>query len=225
MQIAVYGKGGIGKSTMSANLSAALAACGSKVLQIGCDPKHDSTRLLHHGRKVVTILDYLLNTPEDEQKLDDVLMTGFLDTGCVEAGGPRPGMGCAGRGILTAFDFLNQFHAMEHYDQIVYDVLGDVVCGGFAVPVRRQYANAVFLVTSGESMAIYAANNILCGIKNLNPNGSQIAGLAASTQKKLKNAGYNVPEVGNYTGKTLTTTKIVVSKKGQGEDLKEYFIV
>ena len=102
MQIAVYGKGGIGKSTMSANLSAALAACGSKVLQIGCDPKHDSTRLLHHGRKVVTILDYLLNTPEDEQKLDDVLMTGFLDTGCVEAGGPRPGMGCAGRGILTA---------------------------------------------------------------------------------------------------------------------------
>ena len=177
MQIAVYGKGGIGKSTMSANLSAALAACGSKVLQIGCDPKHDSTRLLHHGRKVVTILDYLLNTPEDEQKLDDVLMTGFLDTGCVEAGGPRPGMGCAGRGILTAFDFLNQFHAMEHYDQIVYDVLGDVVCGGFAVPVRRQYANAVFLVTSGESMAIYAANNILCGIKNLNPNGSQIAGI------------------------------------------------
>ena len=104
-------------------------------------------------------------------------MTGFLDTGCVEAGGPRPGMGCAGRGILTAFDFLNQFHAMEHYDQIVYDVLGDVVCGGFAVPVRRQYANAVFLVTSGESMAIYAANNILCGIKNLNPNGSQIAGI------------------------------------------------
>ena len=96
MQIAVYGKGGIGKSTMSANLSAALAACGSKVLQIGCDPKHDSTRLLHPGRKVVTILDYLLNTPEDEQKLDDVLMTGFLDTGCVEAGGPRPGMGCAG---------------------------------------------------------------------------------------------------------------------------------
>ena len=154
MQIAVYGKGGIGKSTMSANLSAALAACGSKVLQIGCDPKHDSTRLLHHGRKVVTILDYLLNTPEDEQKLDDVLMTGFLDTGCVEAGGPRPGMGCAGRGILTAFDFLNQFHAMEHYDQIVYDVLGDVVCGGFAVPVRRQYANAVFLVPIGESMQL-----------------------------------------------------------------------
>ena len=108
MQIAVYGKGGIGKSTISANLTAALAVCNSKVLQIGCDPKHDSTRLLHHGQKITTLLDYLLNTPEDEQNLADVLIPGFLDTGCIEAGGPRPGMGCEGRGILTAFDFLNK---------------------------------------------------------------------------------------------------------------------
>ena len=127
MQIAVYGKGGIGKSTISANLTAALAVCNSKVLQIGCDPKHDSTRLLHHGQKITTILDYLLNTPEDEQNLADVLIPGFLDTGCIEAGGPRPGMGCAGRGILTAFDFLNKCHAIEKYDQVIYDVLGDVV--------------------------------------------------------------------------------------------------
>ncbi len=177
MQIAVYGKGGIGKSTLSANLSAALAMCGSQVLQIGCDPKHDSTRLLHHGSKVTTILDYLLDTPEDEQSLERVLMRGFCGTGCVEAGGPRPGTGCAGRGILTAFDFLNRFRAMEQYDQIVYDVLGDVVCGGFAVPVRKQYANAVFLVTSGEAMAIYAANNILHGIRNLDPQNRRIAGI------------------------------------------------
>lgn len=177
MQIAVYGKGGIGKSTISANLSAALAVCGNRVLQIGCDPKHDSTRLLHHGQKIVTILDYLLDTPEEQQRLDGVLMPGFHGVGCVEAGGPRPGMGCAGRGILTAFDFLNRFRAMGSYDQIVYDVLGDVVCGGFAVPVRKQYANAVYLVTSGEAMAIYAANNILHGIRNLDTNAKRIAGI------------------------------------------------
>ncbi len=177
MHLAIYGKGGIGKSTVSANLSAALALCGSRVLQIGCDPKHDSTRLLHHGRKVRTVLDYLLNTPEDEQRLSDVLMPGFAGTGCVEAGGPRPGMGCAGRGILTAFDFLRRFDAFSGYDTVVYDVLGDVVCGGFAVPVRRQYADAVFLVTSGEAMALYAANNILQGIRNLNPQERRIAGI------------------------------------------------
>ena len=177
MQIAIYGKGGIGKSTVSANLSAALASCGRKVLQIGCDPKHDSTRLLHHGRKVQTVLEYLLNTPPDEQMLESVLMEGYLGTGCVEAGGPKPGMGCAGRDILTAFEFLDRFQVRKGYDHVVYDVLGDVVCGGFAVPVRKQYAEAVFLVTSGEAMALYAANNILQGIRNLDPEENRIAGI------------------------------------------------
>lgn len=177
MQIAIYGKGGIGKSTVSANLSAALGACGHRVLQIGCDPKHDSTRLLHHGQKINTVLDYLLNTPSDEQRVSAVLTHGFADVCCVEAGGPRPGMGCAGRGILTAFDFLERHHVFSEFDTIVYDVLGDVVCGGFAVPVRRQYADAVFLVTSGEAMSIYAANNILQGIRNLSPGERRIAGI------------------------------------------------
>ncbi len=177
MQIAVYGKGGIGKSTVSANLSAALALRGSRVLQIGCDPKHDSTRLLHHGQRVTTVLDYILNTPPDDQKASDILMEGYLGTGCIEAGGPKPGKGCAGRGILTSFNFLNEHDILKPYDTIMYDVLGDVVCGGFAVPVRPQYAQAVFLVTSGEAMSIYAANNILSGIRNLDEGGRRIAGI------------------------------------------------
>ncbi len=177
MQIAIYGKGGIGKSTISANLSAALALRGEKVLQIGCDPKHDSTRLLHHGQRVRTVLDYILNTPEDDQKPGDILMKGYMGCGCVEAGGPRPGMGCAGRGILTSFEFLNKFKVLDDYGTVVYDVLGDVVCGGFAVPVRPQYAQAVFLVTSGEAMSLYAANNILQGIKNLDGGAGRIAGI------------------------------------------------
>ncbi|MBQ6602122.1 MAG: AAA family ATPase [Eubacterium sp.] len=177
MRIAVYGKGGIGKSTISANLSAALAAAGEKVLQIGCDPKHDSTRLLHHGQKVTTVLDYILNTPADDQKPEDILMNGFMGCGCIEAGGPRPGKGCAGRGILTSFEFLNKHNVFSGYSTVVYDVLGDVVCGGFAVPVRKQYAEAVFLVTSGEAMSVYAANNILHGIRNLDPDGKRIAGI------------------------------------------------
>ncbi len=184
MQIAVYGKGGIGKSTVSANLSAALAKNGKKVLQIGCDPKHDSTRLIRHGQKIRTVLDYLLHTPVDEQTVQDILMEGYLGVGCVEAGGPRPGMGCAGRGILTSFEFLNRFDLISHYDTVIYDVLGDVVCGGFAVPVRSQYADAIFLVTSGEAMSLYAANNILQGIRNLSPGQKRIAGIIYNSRGK-----------------------------------------
>ena len=166
LELAVYGKGGIGKSTVSANLSAALAMAGKKVLQIGCDPKHDSTRLLTHGELIPTVLDYLRTVPAAEAEVGAVLRSGICGSGCIEAGGPQPGVGCAGRGIITAFEFLEKHRVKAPYDLVVYDVLGDVVCGGFAVPVRREYADAILLVTSGEYMAIYAANNILRGIRN-----------------------------------------------------------
>ncbi len=165
-EIAVYGKGGIGKSTLSANLSAALARAGRRVLQIGCDPKHDSTRLLTHVGQQTTALDYMRITSPLEYKIGDILTKGFAGVGCIEAGGPKPGVGCAGRGIISMFELLDQFKLKEQYDIIVYDVLGDVVCGGFAVPIRKEYADTIFIVTSGEFMALYAANNILRGIRN-----------------------------------------------------------
>lgn len=164
IEIAVYGKGGIGKSTVSANLSAAMADQGRKVLQIGCDPKHDSTRLLLHGENITTVLDYLKVTGKEQATPSHILHSGYKGIGCVEAGGPKPGVGCAGRGIISSFEFLERHKVKEKYDTVVYDVLGDVVCGGFAVPVRREYADVIFLVTSGEYMALYAANNILRGI-------------------------------------------------------------
>lgn len=177
-QIAIYGKGGIGKSTVSANLSVALAKAGNKVLQIGCDPKHDSTRLLLKGHAPPTVLDYLRTVPEEKRRLDDILHTGSFGIKCVEAGGPEPGVGCAGRGILTTFEALKKLGLDEQsFDIKLYDVLGDVVCGGFAVPLRKQYADAVYIVTSGEFMSLYAANNILKGINNFDESSKRVAGL------------------------------------------------
>ncbi|MDR1205019.1 MAG: AAA family ATPase [Peptococcaceae bacterium] len=176
-KIAVYGKGGIGKSTISANLSAALTEAGVHVLQIGCDPKHDSTRLLTRGQKITTVLDYMRVTGHADCRIKDVLFEGYAGIGCVEAGGPKPGVGCAGRGIISAFELLERFHVEDHYDAAIYDVLGDVVCGGFAVPIRREYADTIFIVTSGEFMALYAANNILRGIRNYDGEERRVAGV------------------------------------------------
>lgn len=169
-KIAVYGKGGIGKSTVSSNLTAALSDIGCKVLQIGCDPKHDSTRSLINGTCQTTVLDYLKETSPGDRRLCDIMLSGYKGCDCVEAGGPEPGVGCAGRGIISAFDLLSTLGADEvNHDITVYDVLGDVVCGGFAVPLRKDYADTVFIVTSGEFMSLYAANNILRGTSNYNP--------------------------------------------------------
>lgn len=177
-QIAIYGKGGIGKSTISANLSAAMACAGARVLQIGCDPKQDSTRLLLEGRRVMTVLDYLRATSPNDRNLESIVHTGFAGVACVEAGGPEPGVGCAGRGILSALDLLEALGIGAcRYDVAVYDVLGDVVCGGFAVPLREQYADVVYIVTSGEFMSLYAANNILRGVRNFEERGLRMGGI------------------------------------------------
>lgn len=177
-QIAIYGKGGIGKSTISANLSAALAHKNKKILQIGCDPKHDSTRLLLGDRKIITALDYIKTTEPSNWSLNDIVIQGYMDISCVEAGGPNPGVGCAGRGILTTFDLLERLDIDKlEYDIILYDVLGDVVCGGFAVPIRHEYADVVYIVSSGEFMSIYAANNILRGLKNYDEDKKRVGGI------------------------------------------------
>lgn len=167
IKIAVYGKGGIGKSTTVSNVAAALAEKGLAVMQIGCDPKADSTIQLRHGREMRTVLD-LYNEKKQNLKLEDMTTTGYQGVICVEAGGPTPGLGCAGRGIIATFQLLEDLKLFETYkpDVVLYDVLGDVVCGGFAAPIREGYAEKVLIVTSGEKMALYAANNISSAVRN-----------------------------------------------------------
>lgn len=164
-RIAIYGKGGIGKSTTTSNVAAAMADMGYRVMQIGCDPKADSTHNLG-GRNSATVLDVLREKETEEIALEDIVTEGYKGILCVEAGGPTPGIGCAGRGIITAFEKLEDLGAFEKYkpDVVLYDVLGDVVCGGFAMPIRDGYAKEVFIVTSGEKMSIYAAANIVSAI-------------------------------------------------------------
>ena len=172
IKIAIYGKGGIGKSTISCNVSAALAAKGLRVMQIGCDPKADSTALLHGGSRIPTVLD-LERQQSSRITLDELIQRGEGGVLCVEAGGPLPGVGCAGRGIINALETLKRLKAYETYqpDIVIYDVLGDVVCGGFAMPMRAGYADKVFVVTSGEKMAKYAAANICMAIQNFKGRG------------------------------------------------------
>ena len=172
IRIAVYGKGGIGKSTTVSNVAAALAEMGLKVMQIGCDPKADSTILLRHGEAVPAVLD-LYNEKKQALQLEDMIRIGYNNVICVEAGGPTPGLGCAGRGIITALEKLKELGAYEVYkpDVVLYDVLGDVVCGGFSMPMRNGYADKIFIITSGENMAIHAAANIAMAVQNFKNRG------------------------------------------------------
>ncbi|MCQ2594144.1 MAG: nitrogenase iron protein [Treponemataceae bacterium] len=163
-QIAIYGKGGIGKSTTTQNLTAGLTEHGKKVMVVGCDPKADSTRLLLGGLAQKTVLDTIRDEGEDVD-LDRIMKEGFGGTRCVESGGPEPGVGCAGRGIITSINMLENLDAYtDDLDFVFYDVLGDVVCGGFAMPIREGKAKEIYIVASGEMMALYAANNISKGI-------------------------------------------------------------
>ena len=181
-QIAIYGKGGIGKSTTTSNLSAALSRLGYKVMQFGCDPKSDSTNTLRDGAYIPTVLDTLRE--KSEVNAHDVIFRGFNGVYCVEAGGPAPGVGCAGRGIITAVELFKQQRIFEELelDFVIYDVLGDVVCGGFAVPIREGIAEHVFTVSSADFMALYAANNLFRGIqKYSNSGGALLGGVIANS--------------------------------------------
>ena len=188
-QCAIYGKGGIGKSTTTQNLVAAMAEAGQKVMIVGCDPKADSTRLILHAKAQTTVMHLAAEagTVEDLE-LEDVLSVGYGDVKCVESGGPEPGVGCAGRGVITAINFLEEEGAYdEDLDFVFYDVLGDVVCGGFAMPIRENKAQEIYIVVSGEMMAMYAANNISKGIvKYANSGSVRLAGLICNSRNTAR---------------------------------------
>lgn len=188
-QIAIYGKGGIGKSTVSSNLSTALHQSKLEVMQIGCDPKRDSTRVLTRGQMIPTVLETLrdhLRAGRDQSavKLEDIVFKGEQGVFCVESGGPEPGVGCAGRGVLTSLQILKDLKAFDIYnlDVVLYDILGDVVCGGFAQPIREGFAEEIYLLCSGSFMSIYSANNIAKGIRRLaRQNETGLAGVICNS--------------------------------------------
>ena len=190
-QIAFYGKGGIGKSTTSQNTLAALAEDGHRILIVACDPKADSTRLILHAKAQDTILSLAAAAGSVEDlEIEEVMKVGFRDIRCVESGGPEPGVGCAGRGVITSINFLEENGAYDDVDYVSYDVLGDVVCGGFAMPIRENKAQEIYIVMSGEMMAMYAGNNISKGIlKYANSGGVRLGGLVCNerqTDKELE---------------------------------------
>ncbi len=201
-RIAVYGKGGIGKSTTVGNVSAALAAKGLKVIQIGCDPKADSTCAVA-GRRIPTVLETMRANPDPE--LEDLVFEGPKGVLCVECGGPRPGVGCAGRGIIAAFELLEELDMISEYrpDVILYDVLGDVVCGGFAMPIRNGYARDVFVVTSGEMMSLYAATNISYAVNDLRNDGYARLGGLIQNSRGVKDEDSLVDRAAGEMGTTV----------------------
>lgn len=229
IKVAIYGKGGIGKSTTTANLSAALSKKGLKVMQIGCDPKSDSVKNLCGGNKIPSVLEILRTKKADEIKLSDLVYEGYNGVLCVEAGGPTPGIGCAGRGIITAFEKLEELKAYEIYkpDVVLYDVLGDVVCGGFAMPIRNGYADFVFIVTSGEMMALYAASNIVSAIKNFgNRDYAKYAGVilnSRNVENEVEVVQKALDEIGGKIVQVVPRDGLVQLAENQGKTVVEAY--
>lgn len=228
IKIAIYGKGGIGKSTTVSNVAAALAESGLKVMQIGCDPKADSTIQLRHGEPVPTVLD-LYKEKKQSLQLEDMVRIGYNGVICVEAGGPTPGLGCAGRGIITALEKLKETGAYEIYqpDVILYDVLGDVVCGGFTMPMRNGYADNVFILTSGENMAIHAAANIAMAVENFKNRGYATLGGLILNRRDVPREEEKVQELADdfHTSVIgmLSHSEQVILAEEQGKTLMECY--
>ena len=227
-KIAVYGKGGIGKSTTVSNLAAAFSEQGLKVMQIGCDPKADSTINLRHGEPVPTVLE-LVRTRKNDFTLQDMVKVGYRGVLCVEAGGPTPGLGCAGRGIITALDKLKEKGAYETYqpDVVIYDVLGDVVCGGFSMPMRGGYADQVFIITSGENMSIHAAANIAMAVENFKERGYADLGGLILNRRNVKREEEKVQELAedihsNIVG-SLSRSELVLEAEERRQTVLEAF--
>lgn len=227
-KIAIYGKGGIGKSTVSQNVAVALAKKGFRVMLVGCDPKADSTRLITGGVKSKPVLDMLRHEDGSGIPMDEIVKTGCLGIRCVESGGPEPGVGCAGRGIITAIELLEREHVFheENVDFLIFDVLGDVVCGGFAMPIREGKADEVYIVCSGECQALYAANNIAKGVRRFaGRSGTRLGGIICN-RRNVKKEVETIYEIARKMGtcviSTISRSDSIIIAESKRKTIVEY---